>query len=118
MPLYEYRCPTCRSTLTTTTRGDRFDASCARCGDPGPHVRVFSIRIEKPMQEHFNVSTGAPVSSMRQFREQLKIKGEEYTAQTGIEVNYQPVDVSDSRSLGVTSAGIEDKLDRTGISVD
>lgn len=116
--IFEYKCPGCGDRHLSHVRGDRLPLVCAHCGDPGPFRRVFSIRIERPMQEHFNVTTGAPVSSMRDFREQLKIKGEQYTADTGIEVNYQPTDISDAKSLGVTSQGIEDKLERRGLSVD
>jgi len=108
--IFEYRCPECRATMLSKTRGDRLDASCGSCGFPGPHVRVFSIRTFKPMEEHWNTSVNAPVRSMQDFKRQLKIKGDQYTESTGIEVNYQPVDMSDTKALGVTREGIEDKI--------
>jgi len=107
MAVYEYRCPTCRARLTSTTRGDRLDASCAACGDPGPHVRVFSVAIHRPMMEHFNRTVGKPISSMQQFRDELSRKGAEYTERTGIEVNYQPIDLADQKAVGATDEGLD-----------
>lgn len=109
--LYAYRCPNtdCSYEHLDHRRGDRLPLACPQCQHPGPLHRRFSVSVHRPMQEHWNTSVNAPVSSMRDFREKLKAAGEEYTLRTGIETNYQPVDISDTKALGVTSEGIEDK---------
>ncbi len=99
---YEYKCPTCDSRLITGARGDRLDAECTHCGDPGPHVRVFSISVHRPLAEHWNETVQAPVRGMDGFKRALKKRGDEYGERTGIQVNYQPLDMSDRKAVGVT----------------
>lgn len=100
---YEYRCDDCHNTMLTGFRGDRYDGTCPHCESAGPHRRRFSISVHRPMQEHWNQTVQAPVSSMQDFKRQLKIKSEEYMQKNpGIEVNFQPVDISDRKGLGVT----------------
>lgn len=109
MTIYLYRCPECDTEHLDHRRGDRLPLACASCGHPGPLHRRFAISTHRPMQEHWNQSVNAPVSSMRDFAEKLKIRGEEYTARTGIESRFVPIDPADTRALGVTTQGIEDK---------
>jgi putative FmdB family regulatory protein len=115
MPTYEYACRTC---------GVRFlDGNVALAGTPCPKCKVgalrklFSFAFKRPMQEHFNQSTGQFVSNERDFKEQLKIKSAEDGERLGLEVNYQPVDVRDTAALGVTAEGLDPrKADALGLS--
>lgn len=105
--LFEYRCPVCEHRVISHVRGDRLEADCDYCESPRMFKRVFSVSVKRPMQEHFNETVGMPISDERQFARELRRKGEQYTAETGIETNYQPVDYRDKDALGVTDAGLE-----------
>jgi hypothetical protein len=59
------------------------------------------------MPEHFNASVGHYVSNSREFADQLKIKSEEASLRTGMDHNFQPVDVTEAKALGVTDEGLE-----------
>lgn len=105
MARFEYRCPECENRVISSVRGDRLDADCPHCGEPREFRRVFSVQIQRPMQEHFNNTVNMPISDPRQFARELRRKGDEYTERTGIETNYQPVDLDDRAALGVTDVG-------------
>lgn len=104
--IYEYKCPVCGWRDTSTQRGDRLERVCVGCGHRTLH-RVFSVGVRRPMQEHWNPTVNAPVSSMRQFEDMLKAKSEEYTLRTGIEARFVPHDPQDAKALGVTNAGLD-----------
>lgn len=111
MTLFEYRCPECEHRVVSHVRADRLEADCDHCdpANPIPRVfrRLFSVSVQRPMQEHFNNTVGKPISDMRQFERELARKGDEYTERTGIETRYRPVDYRDREALGVTDAGLE-----------
>jgi len=44
---------------------------------------------------------------MRQFKDALSREGEKYSELTGLDVNYQPVDPTDTRALNITSEGLD-----------
>jgi len=58
------------------------------------------------MHVHFNETIGKTVTGKRDFANKLRQKGEEYTAQTGIETNYQPIEPGDIRHK-VTEEGLD-----------
>jgi DNA-directed RNA polymerase subunit RPC12/RpoP len=106
--IYEYKCPVCGWRTTSTERGDRLQGRvCHQCGHRGPMHRVFSISVRPAMQEHFNPTVGKPISSMRQFDDELKRKSEEYTLRTGIEAKFVSHDPHEAKSLGVTNEGLD-----------
>lgn len=107
MALFEYKCPECENRVISHVRGDRLDADCPHCEEPREFRRVFSVSMQRPMQEHFNHTVGQPISDPKQFARALSRKGEEYTERTGIETNYQPIDLQDRSALGVTDAGLD-----------
>jgi len=102
--LYTYRCVNCGAETVSTHRGDKLIRVCVRCGQRD-HQRVWGVSFHRPMQQHFNKATGTVVSSMRGFKNDLARKSEEYTALTGIEANFQPID-NDPATLGVTEEGL------------
>lgn len=111
---YGYRCNACRREVESPTRGDTL-GPCGnyvrdterQVGCYGELRRVFQVQFAAVMQEHFNTSTGQPVSDMRQFRDQLKRTGDAQMAQTGIPCDYQPAE-GDAASLGVTQEGLHE----------
>lgn len=72
-----------------------------------PLKRVYSFAAAPVMHEHFNHSVGKVISDMRQFKSQLARKSEEDSERRGMKIDYQPVDLTDRQSLGVTDEGIE-----------
>lgn len=101
--MYEYKCPGCKNLIVSGVRADRLAVFCFTCDSGVHHRRVFSLAVHRPMQEHWNDTVGAPVSDMKDFREKLKIQGEQYTERTGIASNFQPVDMGDRKTLGVSA---------------
>lgn len=104
---YEYKCRSCEGRVRSDERGDRLDYPHANC-DNRTLVRVFGFSHKPSMEPHWNNAVGAPVSSMHQFKELLKIKSEEATAQTGIEHRFAPLEWGDHQAFGATGEGIEE----------
>lgn len=103
---YEYRCPMCQTRVTSDVRAERLQINCEVCGYLPLH-RVYGFTYNKPMPEHFNTTVNKPISSQRQFNEELKRASEVATLETGIEHKYEPVDPGDTKHLGVTGEGLE-----------
>lgn len=115
MPTYEYRCDQCAHLTTVTkplnehhTIRPTFMADCPVCRHLTTFKRRFSFTFQPPMAEHFNTTVNKPISSMRQFRDELKRASAEATERTGIEHDYQPVEWGDTEALGVTNEGIDE----------
>jgi len=106
--IYEYRCPKCRALTTSTHRGDRLHEPCGACGHSPLH-RKFSVAVKPMMHEHFNKAVGKPISSMRQFKDELKAASEKATEETGIPHNYVPVEYGDREAFGATGEGIYER---------
>lgn len=107
MPLYEYRCPQCGTTVPSARRGDRLQQICRGCGNTPLH-RVFGFSAPAMVQEHYNNTLGRNVSGMRDFKEGLKIASDQATAETGIEHNYKPLEWGDHKAFGATAEGIHE----------
>lgn len=60
------------------------------------------------MHEHFNHTVNRPISSMTQFRDELRRQSEVATERTGIEHSYAPVEWGDAAAVGATNEGIEE----------
>lgn len=106
--IYEYKCTNCGARTHSTQRGDRLAAMCRSCGHPGPLQRVWGFSHRPGMEEHLNSTTGLPVSSMRQFKDQLKAASDKATLETGIEHDYQPREWGDHAAFGATAEGIHE----------
>jgi len=61
-----------------------------------------------PLADGFSPATGTYVSGNRNLREQFKIASEQATERTGIPHNFQPVDMRDTETLGITEEGLAD----------
>ena len=105
--IYEYKCPFCQTHTTSTHRGDRLHTACIVCQHHGPLHRVFAVSIHKPMMAHFNKSVGKEISSQRQFEQELRRQSDIATLNTGIEHRFEPIDLSDVKTLGVTEKGLD-----------
>lgn len=122
MILYGYQCRECGQEYTSEYQGNVLmvlccDGECAaepedqwvnkfcdRCGND-EIKRKYSVSVHRPMHEHFNTSVGKPISSDRQFRDELKRKSEEHFLRTGIPADYQPVDPTELRKEVEASDG-------------
>lgn len=106
---YEYKCPDCGQTYTSDQRGDRLMIAkgCHNCKQQDkPMVRVFGISIQPSMQEHWNKTVDQPISSMRQFKDALKERGEHLSKYTQVEQDLQPLDPEQAK-VGVTEEGLD-----------
>ena len=106
--IYSYICQSCQQEYHIakfSPIGGHMDMPCQSCG--GLVVRRASFVFRRGMAPHYNEATGSYVSSNRQFKDELKRKSEEATIRTGMEHNFQPVDVTEAKALGVTDDGLE-----------
>lgn len=62
--------------------------------------RVFEPFGFHRFPEHFNHSVGKPVSSSKQFTQELRRASEEATERTGVPHDYQPVHPSEVQPAG------------------
>lgn len=102
MPLYSYRCSTCQSPTTISTSIANYEANymgqrrmCMACGD-GTLKRVYeAFPMRMPIAEHYSPTVGRYVNGERDFREALRVASASATERTGIEHNFQPIDMRD-----------------------
>ena len=111
MPYYEYQCVV-HGNFLTQQRDDTMPCTQVTSGvDPLVcglvSKRRWSLAIQTGMPTHYNQALGKEVSSQRQVKEGLKIASEEATERTGIDHDFQPVDLRDKEGLGVTEEGME-----------
>ena len=78
-----------------------------RCHCGGVLRRVYGFHYAKPFEEHFNHSLGKYVNTQTEFLDGLKRASETQSERLGIEHNFQPVDITDMKSLGVTDEGLD-----------
>ena len=80
------------------TRGDIHH--CQNCGLQAR--RRFSFQIAASFREHYNMATGAYVTSKTDFEDRLKLASEQQSIAQGVTVDYQPVDLSDPAACGLS----------------
>jgi DNA-directed RNA polymerase subunit RPC12/RpoP len=105
---YEYRCPVCGHATTTQRRGDR--TRCVNCG--ASSHRDFRFRTQTAFQPHFNQTLGHHVNNDREFRDGLKRASEDATVKTGMEHDFQPVDLADHQAFGISDNEADEQKDR------
>lgn len=106
---YDYRCIECGWVHEEEFRETMFLKPCegACDGEVSMHKRLYTAFYHKPMMpDHFNHAVGAPISSMRQFKDRLNQKSDEHANELGMDVNYQPVDMGDPASVQATGEKI------------
>ena len=112
MTIYGYECRECGQEYTSEYRGNVLMEDCECCGEvpvacvcgtDTPIKRKYSLAVHRPMHEHFNRSVGKPISSDRQFRDELKRKSEEQFLRTGIPADYVPSDPTETRKAAEAS---------------
>jgi putative FmdB family regulatory protein len=105
MPLYEYACRNCGHKDTAFEALSNLGV-CPNC-ENGMLKRVWSFNRKPGMEHHFNHATGTVVSSMTQFKDELRKKDEQYFRETGIERRSVPVDYADREQVKVTNEGLD-----------
>jgi len=106
MPVYEFRCPNCGAAVTRhwsihdDTDRDLYNSGAVACTEcsHGHLRRRFTFAPAPVMHEHWNHSVGKPVSSMRQFKDDLARASERQSEVTGMEHRYVPVDMSEVKA--------------------
>lgn len=101
--IYGYKCRTCGHTEDSTVRANMIGP----CGCGGWLTRKYQFVVEPVMQEHFNRAVGMPISSMRQFKRELDRVSDEYSARTGMDTKFAPIDYADTKACGVTGDGLD-----------
>lgn len=98
MALYDYKCSFCGQQAVETTRTP---PKCEGCKTT--MGRVFSVNFARAsFDTHFNHSLGKPISSMREYDDELKRKGErEGKVFTRVE------DINDAAFCGATEEGLD-----------
>lgn len=113
MTIFEYKCRDCGTGFLDHASADQSQefvgAPCPRAMDTvkdkvggdvyarftgckGTLKRVFSFHLTPVMHEHYNPSTGSVVSSMGDYRRQLRQASEEAEIRTGgIKHDFQPI---------------------------
>lgn len=101
MPLYQFKCPACGLREDTTDR--EAILLCDEC-DVNLKRDYSTVQLSPVMQEHYNASVNREVSSMRQLNDIWKRQSDDYSAHTGIEARFGPVDMKD---VGATNEGLD-----------
>lgn len=109
--MYDYLCEACGLSFA--------DIPFVPLGEPHPHAEecpqcgrilirgVATVNTGEVMQEHFNVAVGKPISSNRQFKDELKRQSELMSARTGTDHRFVPVDTRDQAAVGATDEGLD-----------
>lgn len=102
MPLYAYRCSSCQSPTTIQTSIANYEEHymgsrppCQACGSGTLHRTYEPFPMKMPIPDHYSPTVGRHVSGERDFREALRVASASATERTGIEHNFQPVDMRD-----------------------
>lgn len=115
MALYEYKCKSCGERFSSSEYGlERLPHLCNGRNTlvRGEVARVYSFAFHRPMQEHFNVGVGKPISNKRQLDDHLRRKSEADMERTGIPCDYQQADLRDRDIFPVTEDGLKETYDR------
>ena len=113
MPYYSYLCEGCGNEQISETFARLGVPLATRCPVCGNLLRraVCSVGIYRGMEmgfePHFNNTVGEPVTSMRDFREKLKLKAIANTEATGIEHTYVTTDPRERDAYGITDEAVE-----------
>lgn len=116
MPLYEYKCPSCRQRVQRQRTLDERNApiectTCIEAEGPVQMKRVFSFS-SRIFMGGYNPSLGVHVESEGALMDHAKRLSDEASARTGIEHNFQPIDVTDASACGVDGAGLDATMKR------
>lgn len=107
MPLYEYEHKKSGERITVSTADEkaRMDAHVKA----GMFRRIFGFTIAKSFAGvNPNDPRQPPITSKTRYRDELSRLSEEHSYRHGgMEVDYQPVDLSDPSQLGVSEQGVE-----------
>ncbi len=105
--IFGYKCPVCKQSYVSKERADRLDRICVGCGHTPLHRDYSGISLQRPMQEHYNASVNAVVSSPRGFYDALKRREQEASEYDGLDHDFQPIDISDPAAVGVNGVGLD-----------
>lgn len=109
---YDFKCtgPDCEYITEVTDRHGEY--KCPFCSFP--LKRVWNLFHSTPIitEPVYNPSLGKHVSGMKDMKEKFKIASDSASERLGMSVNYQPVDLSQKGSIGVTDEGLDSTYKR------
>lgn len=98
MPIYEYRCRSCGTSVESTERGQNIICVCGEAA-----IRSFgTVAIQAATARHrgrWDPVVGEYVESERDFRSKLARGQQEQSEKLGMDVNLATVDARDSEGL-------------------
>lgn len=102
MPIYEFKCDTCGA--ITEKYYEFNDAHVAECHGL---MRKLLPRFQYTrFNEVYSPGLGKEVNSRGRYKADLRAKSEQVSERTGMLHDFQPVDLSDKKALGVTDEGL------------
>jgi len=111
MPLYEYKCPQCGETKVQEKAVEH------RNQLPACHHGQLAYKMKRKysfsahlFDAGYNASLGVEVSSQRQLESEARRLSDLHSERTGYPANFVPVDLSDTKALGVDGAGAESTM--------
>lgn len=118
---FVYKCRECGTVVESDIR-EQVIWPCPTCAENEelpyedrlrPLYRKYTVpHINSVWHEHFNYTTGQVVSDRKQFTEQLHIGSERVSERLGLKHDFQPADLSDKKTLGVTEEGLDATHDK------
>jgi len=115
MAVYEFKCDGCGRFFSWEASIDAYElirdqpVRDIECSENGVFRRTYTgFSFTMPLADGFSPATGTYVSGNRNLKEQFKIASEQATERTGIPHNFQPVDMRDTETLGITEEGLAD----------
>lgn len=106
MTLYRYECECGAQETHDLPMGTASETRAHACGEW--MRRVYDFTFAKGMPEHYNPTTGTVVKNASHFRSELTRASDKQSERTGMEHNYQPVDLSDPVACGVSEEGLDE----------
>lgn len=106
MPRYDFVCDMCGKQVEKTFGLN--DSHTVECHGLMRKLMPKSFGFHRT--GFYSPGLGKEITSQRAYKNDLKQKSEEMTERTGMVHDFQPVDLNDTKSLGVDNRGIGDKL--------
>jgi len=115
VPSYGFRFDACEHEFTIdmtfaehgVRKGPLPSGFCVECERHSTYRQVLSFSYRPSLREHYNPAVGQHISTDAQFRSELTRASDIQSERTGITHNYQPIDIDDPQSLGVTGEGLD-----------
>lgn len=93
--LYAYKCSTC-GPFDSATRADSITCACGQNAK-----RNWMFKADIPFEAYYSPVFGQVVNSKRHAKDLAKAASAEHTARTGMEANFEVIDLMDDEAVGI-----------------